>query len=78
MLMSQFRKKPVVINAWRYDGSEPLRLQTPEGVTVASPGDWIIIGVAGETYACKDHIFRQTYEPLTQAESSAFLIESNV
>ena len=76
--MGQFRKKPVVINAWRYDGGEPLRLQTLEGITVASPGDWIIIGVAGETYACKDDIFRQTYEPLDQAESSAFLMDSNV
>lgn len=26
------------------------------------PGDWIITGVAGERYPCKDHIFRQTYE----------------
>ncbi len=76
--MGQFRKKPVVINAWQYDDAEPLHLKTLEGVTVASPGDWIIIGVAGETYACKNDVFRQTYEPLNQAESSAFLIASNV
>jgi len=30
---------------------------------VASAGDWIIRGVAGEIYACKDEIFKQTYEP---------------
>ncbi len=76
--MGQFRKKPVVINAWRYDGFEPLQLKTLEGVTVASPGDWIIVGVEGETYACKDSVFRQTYEPANQAESNAFLIESKV
>ena len=28
-----------------------------------TPGDWIITGVAGERWACKDEIFRQTYEP---------------
>jgi hypothetical protein len=26
------------------------------------PGDWIITGVAGEKYPCKDEIFKQTYE----------------
>ena len=25
-------------------------------------GDWIIRGVAGEFYPCKDEIFQQTYE----------------
>ena len=28
------------------------------------PGDWIITGIAGETYACKPDIFEQTYEPM--------------
>ena len=28
----------------------------------ASPGDWIIKGVAGEFYPCKPDIFEQTYE----------------
>lgn len=27
-----------------------------------SPGDWIITGVNGEVYACKDDIFKKTYE----------------
>lgn len=26
------------------------------------PGDWIITGVAGERYPCKDAIFRATYD----------------
>ncbi|TIW56692.1 MAG: hypothetical protein E5V54_11275 [Mesorhizobium sp.] len=29
---------------------------------VASPGDWIIRGVAGEFYPCKPEIFAATYE----------------
>ena len=62
--MSQFRKKPVLVNAWRHDGNEPLMIQTLEGQMKAMPGDWIIVGVAGETYACKDEIFHQTYEPV--------------
>lgn len=32
---------------------------------VASPGDWIVKGVAGEFYPVKPGIFAQTYEPVT-------------
>ena len=27
------------------------------------PSDWIITGVQGERYPCKNNIFRETYEP---------------
>lgn len=33
-------------------------------VHIATEGDYIIRGVAGEYYACKPEIFLQTYEPL--------------
>lgn len=36
---------------------------TLEGQHIASPGDWIIRGVAGEFYPCKPDIFAATYEP---------------
>ncbi len=35
---------------------------TYEGGHVACPTDWIIIGVKGEKYPCKDEIFKLTYE----------------
>ena len=44
------------------DGS--FRIATLEGVMHARPGDWIIRGVAGEFYPCRDDIFRATYEPV--------------
>jgi len=37
-------------------------IMTLEGTMAASPGDWIIKGVAGEFYPCKPDIFEQTYE----------------
>lgn len=37
-------------------------IETLEGVHLVCPGDWIITGVAGEYYPCKDPIFRATYE----------------
>ena len=58
-----FRKR-VPVYAFRYEGREPLIIHTLEGDMTASPGDWIITGVRGETYACKPDIFEETYEPV--------------
>jgi hypothetical protein len=43
-------------------GKLELKIQTLEGHHIASIGDWIIKGVAGEFYPCKPDIFEQTYE----------------
>ena len=56
----RFRKKPVTISARRTRFTEEIK--TVEGTMTAGVGDWIITGVAGETYPCKDDIFRKTYE----------------
>jgi len=37
-------------------------ISTLEGVMHAGYGDWIIRGVKGEFYPCRDDIFRATYE----------------
>ena len=39
-----------------------LVIPTLEGIMYASEGDWIITGITGEVYPCKDQIFRATYE----------------
>ncbi len=41
---------------------EWLEIETLEGSMRANKGDWIIKGIAGEFYPCKDEIFRSTYE----------------
>lgn len=41
-----------------------LCVNTLEGHMTCSPGDWIILGVSGEFYPCKDHIFQASYEPV--------------
>lgn len=38
------------------------KIFTLEGTMTAYPGDWIIKGVNGEFYPCKDDIFQKTYE----------------
>lgn len=79
-----YRKKPVVIEAIRYNGknrrelrrfclqelnvfvesesSTYLIISTLEGDMRVPEGDWIIKGVKGEFYACKNDIFQMTYE----------------
>lgn len=75
--MPQFRKKPVVIDAIQFDGSNYSDcyafcptifwekgvgiIPTLEGHMNTQPNDWIIKGVKGEFYPCKDSIFRETY-----------------
>jgi hypothetical protein len=44
------------------DGDYSLSLPTLEGTMQATPGDWIIRGIQGEFYPCKNAIFEATYE----------------
>lgn len=75
----RYRKKPVVVEAVQWIGDiKPIHdfgagytlrgtelfIETLEGAMRANPGDWIIKGVAGEFYPCRDAIFRLTYEIL--------------
>ncbi len=42
-------------------------VETLEGDMAITPGDWIIVGVKGERYNCRDDIFRMTYQPVDEA-----------
>ncbi len=41
-----------------------LFISTLEGLHEAKPGDWIIRGVLGEIYPCKQEVFEKTYDPI--------------
>ena len=54
-------------HAARYVNKVPLDhawIETLEGGHIVSPGDWIIVGIAGERYPCKPDIFEATYEEI--------------
>lgn len=70
--MAKFRKKPITIDAIRC--KQKAMIQTLEGPLFARAGDWIITGVKGERYPCRDDIFRETYEP-TDAEAEKLWLE---
>lgn len=89
--MARYRKKPVVIDAWRiselidraswpwaslpdrvrqaYDdgalhfGDTFIYVDTLEGEKLrGDENDWLIQGVVGELYPCRNDIFEATYE----------------
>ncbi|KRQ27140.1 MULTISPECIES: hypothetical protein [unclassified Mycobacteroides] len=100
MSARKFRKRPVIVEAMRWDGTATgsamivdwiydndaecqyyapgewneewptvayIKIETLEGSMLASSGDWIIRGVAGEFYPCKPDIFEKTYEPVEES-----------
>jgi hypothetical protein len=79
----KYRKKPVVIDAEQWvgsnlndddsmfqspkvvikeDGSEFI-VATLEGTMTGQKGDWLIKGLKGEFYPCRNDIFVASYEP---------------
>ena len=56
--------------AFTADGQPVLKIHTLEGVMVANIGDWVIKGVNGEFYPCKDEIFQKTYEAVVSVKFS--------
>ena len=80
----KFCKKPVVIDAIQYDGTNAktcglevtatqVGIQTLEGFMEAKPGDWIITDIQGERYPCKPDIFEATYEPVGNEAFKKFM-----
>ncbi len=74
--MGRYVKKQLVVEAvqWFRHGDHPSvtadsandsvgHVETLEGRLRVEPGDWIITGIAGETYPCKAELFEQLYEP---------------
>lgn len=49
-------------------GTESCSIKTLEGIMIAGPGDYIIRGVKGEIYPCKEDIFEMTYEKAIDIE----------
>ena len=51
-----------------YFDKDQLIIKTLEGNMIASFGDYIIRGVAGEFYPCKPDIFESTYDKVEEEE----------
>lgn len=60
----KYRKKPIIVEA--YQTKEECYIETLEGTMKADKGDFIITGVNGEKYPCKEDIFWKTYEKVEE------------
>ena len=68
---SEFTKIPVEIKARKL--TQKTLIKTLEGQMVGNKGDWLIQGVNGELYPCKDDIFKKTYRPSSCNKSKCSL-----
>lgn len=61
----KFLGKDITTAEYLKDGKwvKSFEIETLEGTHIATQGDFIIKGVAGEFYPCKPDIFEQTYDP---------------
>lgn len=64
--LSELGLDPVRIDYANLD-NPILKIETLEGMMIASEGDYIIKGVRGEFYPCKPDIFAETYEEVSEA-----------
>ena len=75
MTSKKYRKKSIVIEAYQTD--KVMYIETLEGTMKANVGDYIITGVNGEQYPCKPDIFKQTYEPVNNANTLKLTCSNN-
>lgn len=75
-LVAEFFQRKELWPAWATEafesgvlqiGERSVQIRTLEGEMVGEYADWIIRGVKGELYPCKDDIFRTTYEEVDDA-----------
>jgi len=45
-----------------------IEIQTLEGTMIGLQGDWIIRGIKGEVYPCKNDIFKATYDVVSDVK----------
>lgn len=53
-------KKPIPVQCCQIQ--EDFQIHTLEGVLKGKKGDWLMVGIEGEIYACDNEIFIKTYE----------------
>jgi hypothetical protein len=60
------RKKPIVVHACQMNFPEGFSVTTLEGTVVGKEGDYLMVGIDGEKYPCRQDIFEKTYDIVTE------------
>lgn len=64
----EFCKGEIITIIQESGGYVSMEIETLEGKMLACQGDYIIKGIKGEFYPCKEEIFLKTYEPESEEE----------
>ena len=64
----EYQRKPITVEAYQTDTE--LEIETLEGTMKANKGDYIVTGIKGEQYPVKQDIFKETYTPVDENDSS--------
>ena len=77
----KYKKKPIPLEVMQFTGDnlaevlkfiagdqKTITIPTIEGMMTAQKGDYIIKGIRGECYPCKEDIFLETYEPAEEKQ----------
>ena len=70
----KYRKKPVIIDAIQM--TREFTIDTLEGYVKGDAGDYLITGIEGEQYPCRERIFHQTYERVEKSDEAVQSIVS--
>ena len=79
-IIEYYSTKTVIIgestssSANTYEEIKSFKIKTLEGDMNVSKGDYIIKGIKGEFYPCKEDIFKKTYEDFTEYVSTNELL----
>ena len=61
--MPKFRRKVVIVDAVQMKEAGEIQDSLHSMVSIPyEAGDWIITGIKGENYPCKDEVFKEIYE----------------
>lgn len=80
MSEEQFKKylhKPLVVEAYQTD--KEMEIETLEGTMKACEGDYIIKGIKGELYPCKEDIFHEIYDDYSdKTQINPYIVKSHL
>ena len=65
----EFCKENITTIIQKTGGDISIEIETLEGRMLAHQGDYIIKGIKGEFYPCKEEIFLKTYEPESEGKN---------
>lgn len=72
LTFTKFIKKPLVVNA--HQMQQPFQIHTSEGVMRGKKGDWLIEGINGEMYPCRNAVFHKSFDAVPDRKNWSLMM----